>query len=125
MGLQIPDHRFESGRRLQHIQDLRRKRAAAAASAVGDFRAVSVAHLRQIALLVQRFHGEERVLDQRVDLQFVEHDVGRRAALPVRDLRVSQGRYVIFQLAESAVPQELFRQILQRIRRLEPIPDTG
>ncbi len=38
---------------------------------------------------------------------------------------VSHGRYVIFQLAEVAVPQELFRQILQRIRRLEPIPDTG
>ncbi len=38
---------------------------------------------------------------------------------------VSHGRYVIFQLAEVAVPQALFRQILQRIRRLEPIPDTG
>ncbi len=38
---------------------------------------------------------------------------------------VSHGRYVSFQLAEVALPQELFRQILQRIRRLEPIPDTG
>jgi hypothetical protein len=38
---------------------------------------------------------------------------------------VSHGRYVIFQLAEVAVPQELFRQIIERIRRLEPIPDTG
>ncbi len=38
---------------------------------------------------------------------------------------VSHGRYVTFQLAEVAVPQDLFRQILERIRRLEPIPDTG
>ncbi len=38
---------------------------------------------------------------------------------------VSHSRYVSFQLAEVAVPQEVFRQILQRIRRLEPIPDTG
>jgi hypothetical protein len=28
-------------------------------------------------------------------------------------------------LAEVALPQDLFRQILQRIGRLEPIPDTG
>ncbi len=28
-------------------------------------------------------------------------------------------------LAEVALPQDLFRQILQRIRRLGPIPDTG
>jgi hypothetical protein len=38
---------------------------------------------------------------------------------------VSHGRHVVFSLAEVAVPQELFRQILQRIRHLDPIPDTG
>ncbi len=38
---------------------------------------------------------------------------------------VTHGRYVTFQLAEVALPQDLFRQILQRIRRLGPIPDTG
>ena len=38
---------------------------------------------------------------------------------------VSHGRYVTFQLAEVALPRDLFRQILQRIRRLGPIPDTG
>jgi hypothetical protein len=38
---------------------------------------------------------------------------------------VSHDRSLIFQLAEVAVPQELFRQILERIRRLEPTPDTG
>ncbi len=38
---------------------------------------------------------------------------------------VTHGRYVTFQLAEVALPQDLFRQILERIRRLEPIPDTG
>ena len=59
----------------------------------------------------------------------------KRIPAPLQQLRdklikigakvVSHGRYVIFQLAEVAVPQALFRQILQRIRRLEPIPDTG
>ncbi len=38
---------------------------------------------------------------------------------------VSHGRYVTFQLAEVALPRDLFGQILQRIRRLGPIPDTG
>jgi hypothetical protein len=28
-------------------------------------------------------------------------------------------------LAEVALPQDFFRQILQRIWRFEPIPDTG
>ena len=38
---------------------------------------------------------------------------------------VSYGRYVVFQPAELAVPQKLFWQILQRIRRLEPTLATG
>ena len=38
---------------------------------------------------------------------------------------VRHGRYVILQLAEVAVPQELFRQILQRLRRLGLMPETG
>ena len=32
---------------------------------------------------------------------------------------VSHSRYVIFQMAEVAVPQRLFRKILDRIRRLQ------
>ncbi len=35
---------------------------------------------------------------------------------------VEHSRYVIFQLAEVAVPRVLFQQILRRIRRLRPIP---
>jgi len=36
---------------------------------------------------------------------------------------VSHARYIIFQMAEVAVPRELFREILRRIRRLrEPVP---
>ncbi len=36
---------------------------------------------------------------------------------------VTQARYVIFQIAEVAVPRKLFREILRRIRRLrEPVP---
>jgi hypothetical protein len=31
----------------------------------------------------------------------------------------------VIELAEVALPQELFRQILQRVWRLEPIPGTG
>jgi hypothetical protein len=36
---------------------------------------------------------------------------------------VTHSRYVIFQMAEVAVPQWLFRAILERIRRLRP-PET-
>jgi hypothetical protein len=32
---------------------------------------------------------------------------------------------LLFYLTEVTVPQELFQQILQRIRRLDPMPDTG
>ena len=35
---------------------------------------------------------------------------------------VEHSRYVIFQLAEVAVPRVLFEQILTRIRRLRPVP---
>ncbi len=35
---------------------------------------------------------------------------------------VEHSRYVIFQLAEVAVPRVLFEQILRRIRRLRPVP---
>jgi hypothetical protein len=39
---------------------------------------------------------------------------------------VRHGRYVIFQLAEVAVPQALFAEILRRIGRLRrsPVPAT-
>ncbi len=35
---------------------------------------------------------------------------------------VSHSRYVIFQMAEVAVPQTLFREILDRLYRREPEP---
>ncbi len=35
---------------------------------------------------------------------------------------ISHGRYVTFQLAELAVPRELFRKILRLIDRLRPAP---
>jgi len=35
---------------------------------------------------------------------------------------VSHGRYVTFQLAEVAVPRNLFREILRRINELRPRP---
>jgi hypothetical protein len=35
---------------------------------------------------------------------------------------VCHGRYVIFQMAEVAVPKELFREILRLIDRLRPRP---
>jgi len=37
---------------------------------------------------------------------------------------VTHGRYAIFQMAEAAVPRELFRRILDRIARLRP-PDLA
>jgi len=36
---------------------------------------------------------------------------------------VTHARYVIFQMAEVAVPKRLFRAILERIRRLR-LPET-
>ncbi|MDX1402249.1 MAG: transposase, partial [Kiloniellales bacterium] len=35
---------------------------------------------------------------------------------------VRHGRYVIFQMAEVAVPRDLFADILRRIHRLRPAP---
>jgi hypothetical protein len=35
---------------------------------------------------------------------------------------VAHGRYVVFQLAEVAVPRALFAEILRRIERLRPRP---
>jgi len=35
---------------------------------------------------------------------------------------VHHGRYVIFQMAEVAVPKELFQEILRLIDRLQPRP---
>src|SRR5437867_3649620 len=37
---------------------------------------------------------------------------------------ISHGRYLVFQMAEVAVPRELFRGILNRIARLRP-PDPA
>jgi hypothetical protein len=34
---------------------------------------------------------------------------------------IAHGRYAIFKMAEVAVPQELFRRLLDRIRRLRPL----
>ena len=38
---------------------------------------------------------------------------------------VVHARYVTFQMAEVAVPRELFAQILGKIDRLKLVPDTG
>ena len=35
---------------------------------------------------------------------------------------INHGRYVVFKLAEVAVPQALFAEILRRIGRLRPRP---
>ena len=37
---------------------------------------------------------------------------------------VSHGRYVAFQLAEVAIPRQLFADILRRIAELRPPPDA-
>ena len=38
---------------------------------------------------------------------------------------IVHARYVTFQMAEVAVPRELFAQILDRIDRLRLVPDMG
>jgi hypothetical protein len=38
---------------------------------------------------------------------------------------VEHARYITFQMAEVAVPRELFAQILDKIERLKLVPDTG
>ena len=35
---------------------------------------------------------------------------------------VRHGRYIIFQMAEVAIPRDLFADILRRIDRLRPMP---
>ena len=42
----------------------------------------------------------------------------RDKLIKIRAKVISHSRYVIFQMAEVAVPQTLFREILVRIRRL-------
>jgi hypothetical protein len=37
---------------------------------------------------------------------------------------VRHGRYLVFQMAEVAVPRGLFDEILQRINRLRPLPPS-
>lgn len=38
---------------------------------------------------------------------------------------VRHGRYVVFQMAEAAIPRELFAEILRRIDRLRPKPASA
>ncbi len=38
---------------------------------------------------------------------------------------VEHARYITFQMAEVAVPRELFAQILDKIERMKLVPDTG
>ena len=38
---------------------------------------------------------------------------------------IRHARYITFQLAEVAVPRELFQTILQKIERLRLLPETG
>jgi hypothetical protein len=38
---------------------------------------------------------------------------------------VSHGRYVAFQMAEVAIPQQMFQEILQLIAELRPPPDVA
>jgi hypothetical protein len=52
--------------------------------------------------------------------------VVRFATLGGASVLASQARQVVFQLAEVAVPRELFRAILERIGRLRlPTPAPG
>jgi hypothetical protein len=44
----------------------------------------------------------------------------RRLKLEFQAKVVAHGRYLVFQMAEVAVPQELFRRLLDRIAGLRP-----
>ena len=63
--------------------------------------------------------------DRRLKLEF--HGARMREKLVKIGARiVRHGRYVVFQLAEVAVPRSLFAEILRRIGRLRgsPVPAT-
>lgn len=51
------------------------------------------------------------------------HDTPNRPGRDSKGMKTTHARYVIFQMAEVAVPKRLFRAILDRIRRLRP-PDS-
>ena len=51
------------------------------------------------------------------------HFVTRRIQMKIGAKVVAHSRYVFFQMAEVAVPKQMFRAILERIRRLRP-PET-
>ena len=38
---------------------------------------------------------------------------------------VHHAKYITFQMAEVAIPSEMFRTMLKRIERLQLTPDTG
>ena len=38
---------------------------------------------------------------------------------------VHHARYITFQMAEVAIPREMFRTMLKRVERLRLAPDTG
>ena len=54
------------------------------------------------------------------------HDLAREGLIKIGARIVRHGRYLVFQLAEVAVPRPLFAAILQRIERLRgpPVPAT-
>jgi len=53
----------------------------------------------------------------------LRHDFNRKLKLEFHGTKtISHSRYVIFQMAEVAVPRALFREILDRIRQLRFLP---
>jgi len=50
----------------------------------------------------------------------VDDDVAGEKLVKIGAKVVQHARYVVFQMAEVAIPRGLFRAILERIRRLRP-----
>ena len=76
--------------------------------------------LRDIRTGKNTQHGLAALLRQSVKQWFLR--TLRDELIKIGAKVVSHSRYVISQMAEVAVPQTLFREILERIHRLKPVP---
>ena len=100
------------------------KRSAASTSVMSRFETEILAQPKNLELLmnlsgqwVDRVHRRKSLKQIILDMDSSVRDKLIKIGAKV----VSHSRYVIFQMAEVAVPQTLFREILDRIRQLRSL----
>ena len=78
-------------------------------------------HLTLSCSSTQSLRFSANVGDARVDQKFVDDDSQKVADQDRREGN-QHGRYVVLQMAEVAIPPDLFADILQMIAELRPLP---